>query len=64
MSYSVTFVSNIVLVLVFVSKLLGWEVGSEELTTTVQVLFGFAAALGVFWGRVRAGGVNWLGLKI
>ncbi len=61
--YSLTYISGIVLFITFLSKLLNWEIGSEELTVTVQTILGLLSALGVFFGRWRIGGISIWGVK-
>ena len=63
MNYSLTYISTVVLFLTFLAKVLGYEVGSEALTTTVQVIVGFIATIGALWGRYRVGNVKWFGAK-
>ena len=63
MTYSVTFIGNIVIVLTLLSKLIGVEVVTADLTTTVQTILLFVGPILVYIGRLKAGGVNWLGIK-
>ena len=61
--YSLTYISTIVLFLTFMAKTLGYEVGSAELTTTVEVAVGFVAAICALFGRWRAGGLKFTGVR-
>ena len=63
LNYSLTYTGVIVMVLGEVLKLLGVDVGSSELTTTVVTVGQFLGALLAFWGRFRLGDVTLLGVK-
>jgi uncharacterized membrane protein len=63
MTYSLTYISTIVLFLTFLCKVLGYEVGTEQLTTTVEVIVGLIAAIGALYGRYRVGGLKFSGVR-
>ena len=50
MTYSVTFIGNIVIVLTLLSKLIGVEVVTADLTTTVQTILLFVGPILVYIG--------------
>ena len=63
MSFSTTYIAVIVGILAEALKLVGVEVGSEELTTTALVLVQLVSAVWVLIERFKKGGVNFWGLK-
>lgn len=63
MTYSLTYVGVIVMVLSEVLRWLGLEVGSEQLTTTVLTILQVLGAITAFFGRWRAGGITILGTR-
>ncbi len=63
MTYSLTYISTIVLFLIFIAKLLRFEIGTEQLTTAVEVVVGFVSAIAALYGRYRAGGLKISGVR-
>ena len=61
--YSVTYVGVLVSLLATLTKSLGIEVGSEALTTTVLTFCQLGGAVLALFGRYRAGGVSFFGVK-
>ena len=50
-------------VIILIAQGVGVEVGSAELTATLATLGKLLAAGMIYWGRIRQGDVNWLGVK-
>ena len=44
--------------------MLGIDVGTEQLTTTIQTLVIVLTGVWIWYERVKKGGVNWFGAKI
>lgn len=64
MNFSLTLVSAVVFV---INSFLGWAgitVGPEEVDGFVKVGAGLLSAVGIWYGRYRAGGIRWYGKKI
>lgn len=53
--------SSLVLILSQVLPMLGVEVGSEQLTNTIQTIIAIVAGLYIWYRRVRRGDVNAVG---
>lgn len=62
---SLTIASAVIFLLTFLSKATGLELPFTEadIEEVVTTIIGVISFLGVIWGRVRAGGVNWIGLR-
>lgn len=62
---SLTIASAIVLILSFIAKVTGQDLPwtEAEIESTVTTIIGLLAGIGIWWGRVRAGGVNWFGIR-
>lgn len=64
MQYSTTYIAQIVTILTLVLPALGLHVADPgSLTETLTEIFGIIAAIYVFIGRWRAGGINIFGLR-
>lgn len=61
--FSLTYIGNIVLLLSFLSELLGLNIAPGELETAVNVIVALVGGVLVFVGRWKAGGVNVFGVK-
>lgn len=59
---SPTFVSSAVIIIVSVLKLLGIEVGSEQLTTTIETLVAIVGGIIILVRRYKKGDVSVLGI--
>ena len=64
MQFSTTYLSTIVMFLAFLAKVMGVEVGSEQLTTTVEVIVAFVAGVWILIERFKKGGITAFGTKI
>jgi len=64
MQFSTTYLSTIVMFLVFLAKVIGVEVGSAELTTTVEVIVSFVAGVWIMIERFKKGGISIFGARI
>ena len=60
---STTITSALISILAVVLPLLGIQVGSEALTTTIQTILVVASGLWVYKERLGRGDVNFLGVK-
>ena len=60
---SLTISSLFVGVLVIVLQKAGFEVAPENIQTTFETLILVASAAGVYWGRIRQGDLNFLGVR-
>lgn len=60
---SLTIGSLWVLVLDGIFKATGVQIGNETITAGFQLVVALATAIGILYGRVRAGGVSWLGFR-
>lgn len=61
--YSQTYIAVIVNVLVILLPKLGVTIGSEELTTTIQVILGIGTAIWILVRRYKQGGVTMAGVR-
>ena len=61
---SQTILATIINILAFVLPLLGVEIGSEQLTTTVQTIAVVGTALCIWFRRVSKGDVTVVGKRI
>lgn len=61
---SQTILATIINILAFVLPLLGVEIGSEQLTTTVQTIAVVGTALWIWFRRVSRGDVTVVGKRI
>lgn len=63
MNYSMTYGSFIVFLILMFLKQAGIEAEEGTIVSFVGVLMQVVSAVGVFWGRYRAGGVSLAGVK-
>jgi len=61
--YSLTYIGVIITILAGLAKILNLNIGTAELTTTIETIILFIGGIIAFWGRIRVGGVSILGLK-
>ena len=50
-------------VIVLLAQGAGVQIGDEELTQVLATIGKLVAVGGIYWGRIRQGDVNWLGVK-
>jgi hypothetical protein len=60
---SQTYIGIIVMLLATFLPKLGITLGADQLTTTVSVVLTIAGGLWAFWGRYKAGGITWAGIR-
>jgi len=60
---SATILSLVIGILAEVLPRIGIQVGSAELTTTVQTLMLLISGIGIYWGRYRQGDITPFGVK-
>lgn len=58
---SLTISSLVVMILGIFLKGAGFELAPEEIQEFIAVLLQFVGAVGVYWGRYRAGDLKWFG---
>lgn len=63
MAISVTYVGALVSLLAGLAQLLNWDIDQGQLTEFVTALMTVVGFLVTLWGRFRAGGVTWTGVK-
>lgn len=61
---SVTITSLALMLLTNVLVLFGVEISDESLTHFLQTGITIVLGITAWWGRVRIGGINWLGKRI
>lgn len=64
MNYSLTYTARIVSFIVAGSVIFGFDVDQGHLTEVVQAGLIITSEVVTLYGRYRAGGINWFGLKI
>lgn len=61
---SQTYIASAVMIVVNVLSLLGVDVGSEQMTTTLTTIITVLSGLWIMWRRFRSGDINALGKKV
>lgn len=60
---STTYIAQVIQTVAFILTLVGINVGSDALTTTVTTIITIVSGLYVFYGRYKAGGITALGSR-
>ncbi len=62
-NFSLTTNSILILFVSFMKEGLGVDFTTSEYETAITVVIGIVVAVSAWYGRVRAGGINWVGKR-
>ena len=62
-NFSLTYGSFIAFILMGFLKKADLPINESDITTTIETVVQIITAIGVFWGRYRAGGVSPMGFR-
>lgn len=60
---SLTIKSLFVLVVAELIRSNGIEIANDQIENAVSTLMIIGSVIGIYWGRIRAGGVTWWGIR-
>ena len=64
MSYSTTYLANIIQILMWASTVFGWNITQSEWETTTKVVLAVVSGLYVFYERWSRGDLKWFGGRL
>jgi len=63
-SYSLTYASRIIAIVMALSLILGWDLDEGYITELVTSVIWIIGEIISFYGRFRAGGLKWWGARV